>query len=293
MGTGFSIGQVDLHYALGRSIDELPLFALSAQTSNAMELGWKRFGRFLVEGHGVTRVHEATPDRVRSFVTARHDGGAKPSISAMHWRRSAVRLLFRIWRQLGIADSDPTLDLTLPRRSQLTTRALTDDEGALCRWAALATAIDTRLPAVWALAESGATTGEIATVRAVDVDCSKRWVRLAGTTRTEPRTARLTEWGASQLTRRIAMHQHEPSAPLLYDGSASSASAQASVSGAVGDILRRAGLGDEPDVRPRSVTAWAGRRVFDETHRIEDVATSLGLRSLDRAAALIGWDWRP
>lgn len=67
---------------------------------------------------------------------------------------------------------------------------------------------------------------------------------------------------------------------------------QASISGAVGAILQRAGLHQESDVRPRSVTAWAGQRVFDETGRIEDVARRLGLRSLDRAAALIGWEWR-
>jgi integrase/recombinase XerC len=64
------------------------------------------------------------------------------------------------------------------------------------------------------------------------------------------------------------------------------------VSGAISDILRRAGLADDAQVRPRSITAWLGRSVFDETGSIDVVAQRLGLRSLDRAAALIGWEWR-
>jgi hypothetical protein len=56
-------------------------------------------------------------------------------------------------------------------------------------------------------------------------------------------------------------------------------------------VLARAGLGDEPDVRPVSITAWAGHRILTETVRIDDVARALGMPSLDRAARLIGWDW--
>ena|GEM_PF-7026378 len=55
---------------------------------------------------------------------------------------------------------------------------------------------------------------------------------------------------------------------------------------------RWGGLTKEPDVRPHSVVAWAGRRVLSETSHIEAVAKALGARSLDRAASLIGWDWR-
>jgi integrase/recombinase XerC len=56
-------------------------------------------------------------------------------------------------------------------------------------------------------------------------------------------------------------------------------------------VLRRAGLASEPDVRPVSVPAWVGVQVLAETGRIDEVARRLGVRSLDRAAALIGWDW--
>ena len=68
-------------------------------------------------------------------------------------------------------------------------------------------------------------------------------------------------------------------------------SGQSSSSMAICDTLARAGLGDEPDVRPLSVTAWAGVKMFEQTGRIDTVARRLGMRSLDRAALLIGWDW--
>jgi len=53
----------------------------------------------------------------------------------------------------------------------------------------------------------------------------------------------------------------------------------------------RSGLAGEPDVRPASVAAWAGRKVFDTTGSIEEAARVLGVRSLDRAARLIALDW--
>jgi site-specific recombinase XerC len=283
---------VFVHGAVDRAAVELPRLALSPQTCRAMCKAWRRFGRFAASRLGRPRVDALSAAIVRDFVCARHDDGSSPSASAMHWRRSAMRLLFRIWRDLGVADGDPTLDLRLPRRSLLITRALTDDEVALCRWAALATVSETRLPAVWALAEAGAGSGEIAFVRGMDVDLRAQSVTLSGSTKTDARRVQLTEWGAQQLRRRLDMPGRDASVALAYDGTGSPESAQASMSGAIGDVLRRAGLGEEADVRPRSVAAWAGRRVFDETGQIETVAQRVGLRSLDRAAALIGWDWR-
>jgi hypothetical protein len=77
----------------------------------------------------------------------------------------------------------------------------------------------------------------------------------------------------------------------VYRGSGSAHSKQASACMVVGEVLVRAGLAGEPDVRPLSVTAWAGRRILEETGRIEQVARRLGMRSLDRAARLICFEW--
>ena len=39
--------------------------------------------------------------------------------------------------------------------------------------------------------------------------------------------------------------------------------------------------------------AWRGRKVLDETGSIEQATLALGVRSLDRAATLIGHDSHP
>ena len=51
-------------------------------------------------------------------------------------------------------------------------------------------------------------------------------------------------------------------------------------------------LAGEPDVGPSSVAAWAAARAFREGASIDEVARMLGIRSLDRAARFIGWDWK-
>jgi integrase/recombinase XerC len=278
--------------AIDRACRELSPLALSPQTARAMSKAWHRLGRYTTSAVGAQATDDLSVEVVTRFVYARHGDGSEPSVAAMHWRRSAVRLLFRIWRDIGLAGGDPTLDLWLPARASMSCRPLSDDDVALCRWASLSNAGETRLAVVWALAEAGATTGEIPFVRARDVDANRQSVWLGGTAKSAPRTAALTEWGATQIGRRLARAAVDPSAFIAYGGTAGPASGQASVSGAIGDILRRAGLHGEQGVKPRSVTAWAGQRIFDETGRIDAVARQLGLRSLDRAATLIGWDWR-
>ena len=79
--------------------------------------------------------------------------------------------------------------------------------------------------------------------------------------------------------------------PPAGSANGSPASGQASSCIAVSDTLVRAGLGDEPDLRPVSVAAWAGRSLLDKTGRIDAVARLLGVRSLDRAARIVAWDW--
>ncbi len=289
---GEPIQAASFHDAVIAATARLEQLHLADQTTRAMQQAWRRLSVFAARS-GVGGADDVTPALVESFVRARSADGSAPTVVAMHWRRSAVRLLFRVLRELSLATGDPTLDLALPRRSRLTVRPLTDDEIALCRWASLASASETRLPAVWALAEAGATSAEIPHVLVKDLRRSTDSVMIPGSSKTDARQVPLTEWGATQLARRAQKLEHRRFAPLVYEGQGSPESAQSSVSGAIGDILRRAGLGDEPDVRPRSVTAWVGRSVFAETKRIEVVARRLGMRSLDRTAALIGWwEWR-
>jgi integrase len=248
-----------------------------------------RFVSFCGRGHGITSLDEVTPRHVEEFVRAPVDG--RPvSVAGMHTRRTALRTFFRSARQLGLLDGDPSLDVVLPVKSTLLTRPLTDDEVGLCRSCALTSLSETRRPAAWALAETSARTSELPNITASDVDLDTGRVWIGGGTRTVARWGTLSEWGVVQLERRVRA-MRDLSVPVVYSGRPGGESGQSSSSMAICDTLARAGLGDEPDVRPLSVAAWAGVKIFEQTARIDAVARRLGMRSLDRAALLIGWDW--
>ncbi len=248
-----------------------------------------RLFRFCRLGHGLESLEEVTPEVARAFVAAPLED-RDPSVATMHLRRAVVRFVFREARALGLADHDPCVDLSLPPRSRLAARPLTDDEIVVCRSYSLTSLTNTRTPAAWALAEATARTAEIPHLRVRDLDLDHRRVWLHGSTRTLDRWAPLTHWGQVQLQRR-ASALDGPDSPLVYTANGSAQSGQAASCIAVTDTLVRAGLGGEPDVRPVSVAAWAGRALLDETGQIDAVARLLGVRSLDRAARIVAWDW--
>jgi integrase len=270
------------------------LAAIDASGVQSEAAAWRfvatseRFVSFCVHGHGVRSLAQVTPQVVEAFIRA-PVGGRPIGVARMHSRRAVLRTLFRFARELGLVSGDPSLDVRLPAKSTLATRPLTDDEVMLCRSYSLTSLTETRHAAAWALAETTARTCEIPNIRACDVDLSLGRVWIHGGGRTPPRWGRLSSWAAQQLGRRIEFVGSD--APLVYAGVRGGESAQASSSSAIADALRRAGLETEPDVRPLSVTAWAGVTILRETGRIDEVARRLGMRSLDRAAALIGWQW--
>ncbi len=250
-----------------------------------------RFALFACNGHDVRSLDGVTVDVAEGFVHASTGSGNCPSISTMHWRRTAMRLLFRAARHAGLVSGDPTLDLVLPPRSSLGARPLTDDEVSLCRSVAQWSLNGSRRTAVWALAEATCRSSELPHVTADDVDLDSGRVWIAGGKATAQREGHLTGWGLAQVRARIE-ELDEPKRPLVYAGRTPSGAGQVAGASALVDVLTRAGLHHEPDVRPGSVAAWAGRRVLDETGRIDLAAKALGVRSLDRAAGIVAWDWR-
>jgi integrase/recombinase XerC len=212
----------------------------------------------------------------------------------MHVRRGAVRLLFKEGRRLGLVDVDPTLDLELPPRSTMATRPLTDDEIELCRACARESLADHRGALCWALSEASARPSELARVRACDVDLEGERIHLHGDPRALPRWVSLTDWGLVQVHRMLDVQGRRSSpADLFVPFRRGARAPQTSASMAVVRTLKAAGLHDQPDVRPRSVTAWVGARALRDGATIDEVARMLGMRSLDQAAALIGFAWRP
>jgi integrase/recombinase XerC len=224
------------------------------------------------------------------------DGYGEPQLPTLHNRRAALRQLYRTARSLGLAEGEPTLDLELPKREYNGLRALLDEEIVSCRAASIETPWETAQPAAWALAERGATTAEIAAFRPCDMRDGS--VYLHGGAHTRPRTVTASEWQWEQLSARVnallKRGDFDPTRPLVYRGDRDGRADTSPVS-AVGQLLRavldRAELYKADGYTQRSITAWAGRRAYEQRQRIEDTANYLGLTSLDRAAQLIDHDW--
>lgn len=237
---------------------------------------------------------EVTREQVEDFldeaVEDRSGVFSNPSISTQHFRRSSVRLLYRTARQLHLVDGDPTLDIRLPPRASSPKRPLEDDEELLARGASRQTLDATRLPAAWAIGQAAATATELATATIDDVDLGEQRIRLSGSRDRAPRWARLTPWGVEQVAARIEALRHGDDRRLVYNGKRGT-DARGGWCNAITEVLRLAGLSDEAGLGPASLAAWAGRREFDRTGKIEDAARTLGMRSLDNAAGTIGWDW--
>jgi integrase/recombinase XerC len=187
------------------------------------------------------------------------------------------------------------MGLVLPPRPCLAVRPLTDDEIVVCYGCSVQRLTATRQPAAWALAEATARTSEIPHILVSDLDFTNRRVWIHGSSKAEARWGFLSDWGATQLARQMESLKNVPmeDPAVAYEGRGSEESSQASSCIAIAETLMRAGIGREPDVRPGSVVAWAGRRIFEETASIEEFARRLGIRSLDRAARLSGWGWAP
>lgn len=250
-----------------------------------------QFARFVERGHGVTDLDGVSEEMVRSYIDAPHADGRAPSDPVRYQRRNAIRLLFRTARQLGLASGDPSIDVRLPSWTTGALRPLDADEIELCRSIAVADPRGRRAVA-WALCEATARTGELSAVRRCDVDLGSSRVWLAGTAHIDARWGFLTPWGVRTLEQRLSCLPAGAETPLLRNKPADPALPLKSAQYLIVEVLKRAGLHHTGGVKPSSIAGWAGRSVFDETGRIDLVASRCGVRSLDSAARLIGWDWR-
>ncbi len=283
----------ELSAALDRVAAELRGRGRLSVESEPRVLGlFERFGGFVGRAFGVASLGEVSGEQVEAFVRASTGARKAPSVATMRLRRSALRLLFRTARELGLVEGDPTVDLVLPSRTNEAARPLTDAEVDGCRRVCLHDLASTRLSVTWALGEATARTAEIPHVTFGDVDLSSGRVWLRGSPKTEPRWGTLTKWGAIQVVRHVrGFGKVEHDRALAYGGTGNLESRRSFSCQAIRETLQRAGLTDDPYVRPASLTAWAGVGVMRTTRRIEAVATALGVRSLDAAARVIGFDW--
>ncbi|SHT89426.1 Site-specific recombinase XerD [Mycobacteroides abscessus subsp. abscessus] len=273
--------------------------AMSTQTAVKFTLLASRFERFAA-AHGATTIDTIGNDLVLKFVTApgrtRHGAVSGAAVATMHNRRSALRALFRTARLIGLIINDPTSGIALPNRTTSIRRPITNEEAALIR---LMSQRDqpTRHTATAALLLAGAHTSELGHITADDIKAGTWAIRAHGSAKHDSRDLQLDSWSrqavamrAAHLTASLTSPNSKP--PVLCTGAdGTDAHKQARVCVTVREILTRAGLSDDPSIRPSSLTAYAARRNFDNTGRIEDAARVIGSRSLDSTAALIGYQW--
>lgn len=270
---------------------------LSERTVQKMVADMAAMAMFMTSGLGRPLVAQASAADVARWIDAplagRRRAGQEAAATTRRLRRSAARLFFKVLRHLGMFASDPTMDVTVPAAAGSSTVPLEDDELLQLRYACVTDAHDTRLPSVLALAEATATTGELALVRIGDVNLSAAWVHLRGHSRRQPRRSPLSPWAVKVLTRRIQTLTAQGAGSdtlIVYAGEQAQSSETPGVSTAraVHRLLELADLAGQPGIRPGSIPAAFGKRVWDQTHDIALVAHALGCRSLDGAAKSIG-----
>ncbi|MBR7828141.1 hypothetical protein KDK95_17625 [Actinospica sp. MGRD01-02] len=275
---------------------------MSLQSADKFALLARRFTRYAAAS-GAAGLDDVDRRIAEGFITARgrsrHGHVSDSALATQHLRRTVLRTLFRTARGLGLVTSDPTMDIHLPPKTGQAARPLTDDEIQLVRRYAESRIHHTRHAAVVALADAGAHTGEIGHISLADLDFERARVRVHGSSKTAARWCPLDTWQLHVLSDRAetlrSRHTQLPDReiPVATSGRGTDAQLQARVCVALNDVMTWAGLAGEADLRPASITAHRAAVVFARTGRIEDAAVRLGLASLDRAAAAIGYEWRP
>jgi site-specific recombinase XerC len=266
--------------------------ALTPRTLAVRATRMEWFASF-VRSQGVQHLDEVPPELVVAFIDSRRSSGARATDSERSTRLFSVRRLYREARMLGLAYSDPTVDISLPRLHHTSARPLTDEEIEVGRSFAIRDA-DTTPAVCWGLAETSARTSEIPCLRTSDLDLIAGSVWIHGGRSTDPRPGTLTPWGTIQLARRLRSigPDEGPDALLIRDGGwRGREEAQNAATCVLRSVLKAAGLAAR-GVNPMSIAAWAGARALTSGASIEAVARMLGVRSLDQAAAMVRFDWR-
>ena len=253
----------------------------------------KNFRRFVgwCRAMGIRDIGEIGPDEATTFIflpVVTERAARKPKFSTCNNRRMALRKVYKVLRTLGYQLSDPTIDVVLPSEASDKVKACSDSELSRLRRSLHSDLSGTPFACVLALAEAGATNGEIATITAAEVDLSAGTVVLRGNLRTRPRVNGLTAWGLSVITHRLTEIATADLIVQNADGEMASTSVVSQNFAMIVALARVYHRRFSID----SVRYWGARQVYDRTGRIEDAAHFLGNASLNVTATGIGLDWR-
>ncbi|MFD9008088.1 hypothetical protein [Streptomyces sp. NPDC059552] len=254
----------------------------------------------------LTRLDDISDNVARGFIDAPgHDRHGRmvpvPAESTRRGRKAGVDALFVEARRLGLTTRAPLLDLPpIPRSALRPTGVLSDSDIDALRFHSERGMPQTRHAAVLGLLLSGLHTSEIGFTSTTDLDFGHTRVWALGATHVTARYCPLDDdWAREVLRLRsdfISGLTAQCGAPRALATIANSPAyrRQASVCTAFGEIVRSSGTApDGKSARPRDVSSWLAGKVLDATGQIADVALRFGLSSLDRAAQLADYQWRP
>ena len=275
---------------------DVELGDLSAQTCDKYVTLTTRFSAY------ATRQGHCTLDSALQIYNAWLNAWSKdrsghigpPALSVQHLRSCAVRAFYATARNLGWTSAHPAYVMREETATTRQGRPLLEVEYDACR-AIASTLRHTRLAAAIAVAGCGAGTADIGSMSVQDVDLSDGCLWLPGSRHTARRRVRIAgQWEFDVLSDRLAdLARHGDSADggLVVRRTGSDASRQAGASIALAEVLQSAQLRSDPNIKPASISRWAALAAFEATGDISTTAALLGTRSLDTAAAAIGWDW--
>lgn len=264
-----------------------------------------------VQANGCTHVADVTSEVLWEWVSAPPTGrnaGKYPTQNMMRFRRSVAVALYMTWFRLGITERNLGSTLPMLRAQARYVAALTPEQIEKVKdYADYDTDVSkfesgySQTPACLALVLLGAQSGEVSAVRVCDVDLVEQTVYLhGGGTRYSPRTVPIDDgWAWEALAARLAYlnrrYPDEPNLTIAYKQrnlETGFKDRAAATSRTLGTLLHKAGVYTPGRTRVASINEYVALRVFAETGRVEAVAARLGMRSLDAAAHLVGYDWR-
>jgi hypothetical protein len=239
-----------------------------------------------------------------------------PTETTRKTRRAVARGFYRTAFCLGLTEANPAASLPTVKSPARVVSALTDEEVARAKAAASweVPIVDGRTrryeegsltgPVALALTLLGAQPGEVGAIRGRDLRLLDGLVWAhGGGDRFDDRWLPIDDTWAydTLLARQSWLERNRPNAwldqPIAYDRQPKTpdthAGRSAATSMTLDKVLAKAGLKQPGRIRVASINEWVAARVYRDTQRVEAVAARLGMRSLDAAAHLVAWDWRP
>lgn len=288
--------------ASARWVDRAARGSMTPSSASRYDRVFSSFVRFS-RASGAHALEDLDTRLVCRFVRAPLPGRVHPSRSTSRFRLTVIRDAFDGFVDSGLAGENPAAGLRVDRAVSLVApQPLIPDEVRRLRTVARLRPADTLRPATVELALLGLTHAEISKAVVSDLDLSSLGLMvgngalrrlnalpinsgrvLSSSVDTRRRAARRQRraWNPDQeplaLTRPLSTYPLESIAPT--------------VSTNLTRALTAAGI-SRPGVRPRSLREYAANAAYARSGRIEDVATLLGIRSLDSARRLIDFEWQ-